>query len=59
MTHPLWVRCPACQQISASIDISLSRSAEDVYECDECGHIWCRPRTVPALALKRSKTVAP
>jgi hypothetical protein len=26
MTRPLWMRCPACQQMSASIDISLSRA---------------------------------
>jgi hypothetical protein len=33
--------------MGASIDISLSRATDDVYECDDCGHVWKVPHDRP------------
>ena len=57
MMAPLWVRCPACQQMSASKDISRSRAVEDVYECDDCGHVWHVSRELPPRSSKPSRRV--
>jgi len=41
--------------MSATIDISLSRSGDDVYECEECGYVWRLPRESPPPQTKRPR----
>jgi hypothetical protein len=45
--------------MSATIDISLSRSGDDVYECEDCGHVWHVPRELAPAHTKRAQPVLP
>ena len=61
MRTSLWVQCPACQRLTGMLDISLSRRAEDFYECEECEHVWTLPRTAPItdVATDRGRDLRP
>jgi len=41
--------------MTASIDISLSRSGDDIYECEDCQHVWkVAPPDLPHSTISRT-----